>query len=333
MNRSAWRLATAVLLATLFAARVRADDNVVNIKAGELAALFRDNSQSPRVLSGVQSLFNVKHTPRFDAYDPDGKGSSAGLNYEHIISGHKNPDNKFTPRSGRYTLHRLTDRSIELRRRQEDSPWNVSSTMRYTVTAPHYIDFEFRCTPHDATKFGRRGYAIFFWANYMNEVADVALHFRGLDRPNGAEKWISAPAPKTHADYIGGGTYRSRPAKALKYDDDHNFKLNVWSYEYPRFTKPFYVGRAAHDMSLMLMFDRAHTADDEIRFSLFKFKVKGDRRRPAWDFQYVIHNVEAGKEYGYKGRLVWKKFVSYDDCVREYEQWSSKLSKTKTGSD
>ena len=70
------------------------------------------------------------------------------------------------------------------------------------------------------------------------------------------------------------------------------------------------------------MFDRAYTAADEIRFSLFKFKVKGEQRRPAWDFQYIIHKVEEGKQYGYQGRLVWKKFVSYDDCLKEYEKWS-----------
>ena len=45
------------------------------------------------------------------------------------------------------------------------------------------------------------------------------------------EKWIAAPAPKAYPDYFGGGTYRSRPAKPPEYDDDHNFKLNVWSYE------------------------------------------------------------------------------------------------------
>jgi hypothetical protein len=293
------------------------------VRHGNLSVLFRDNSDSPRVLSGADSLTNGEDAPGYDAFDPDGEGSSAGLNFEHIICGHADDANKFTPRHGTYTLQRLSDgRSVELKRDAADSPWAVSSTMRYTVNAPHYIDFEFRCIPHDASRFGDRGYAIFFWANYMNEVEDVALHFLGVNAADGQEEWIAADAPQTHSDYFGGGTYRSLPAAALEYDADHNFKLNVWSYEYPRFTRPFYVGRAAHGMAFILMFDRIHSSVDEIRFSLFKFKVRGERRRPAWDFQYVIHQVEERREYGYRGRLVWKKFVSYDDCLAEYRGWS-----------
>ncbi len=80
-------------------------------------------------------------------------------------------------------------------------------------------------------------------------------------------------------------------------------------------------------MTLMLIFDRSYSKDDEIRFSLFKFKVKDQQRKPAWDFQYVIHNVEEEREYGYRGRLVWKKFVSEAECLREYESWQGTLSR------
>ena len=295
----------------------------IAIQAGELSVLFRDNSESPRILSGLQSLVNTAHAPGYDAFDPDSPGSSAGLNFEHIISGHSNPDNRFTPRHGPYTLHRIDARTVELRRRREDSPWAVSSTLRYTVTPPHYVDFQFRCTAHDAGKFGERGYAIFFWADYMNQVDDVALHFLGVKEPGGEPQWMAGDAPQTHPDYVGGGTYRHLEALPLEYDEDHNFKLNVWSYDWPRYTQPFYVGRAANGMALTLMFDRTHSGQDEIRFSLFKFKVKGERRKPAWDFQYVIHDLQQDREYGYQGRLMWKKFVSFDDCLDEYRSWSA----------
>ena len=78
-------------------------------------------------------------------------------------------------------------------------------------------------------------------------------------------------------------------------------------------------------MTLMLMFDRAYSEEDEMRFSLFKFKVNDQVRRPAWDFQYVIHRVATGKQYGFRGRLVWKKFESADDCLQEYETWAAAL--------
>jgi hypothetical protein len=163
---------------------------------------------------------------------------------------------------------------------------------------------------------------VFFFADYMNDVEDVALHFRGIPAPGAAEQWISAAAPKGHPDWNGGGTYRHVDAPALAYDADHNFKLNLWSYDAPRFTKPFYYGLARHGMCLILMFDRAYTERDEVRLSLFKFKLP-KHPRPAWDWQYVIHRVEKGQTNGFRARLVWKPFVSRDDCLAEYERWAS----------
>jgi hypothetical protein len=300
----------------------------VRIRRGDLAVTFRDNSQSPAVLSGIDELYNVKHAADFDAFDPDARGASAGLNFEHIISGHQTPNNQFTPRHGRYTLHKLSDgKSVMLERRAEDDPWKVASTLKYVVTDPYYIDFTFRCTPHDATLFGSRGYAIFFFANYMNDVQDVALHFRGHESPEGKEVWVAADAPKGHPDWNGGGNYRALAAEDLMYDADVQFRLNTWSYDWPRIATPFYYGRAGRGMTLILMFDRLHSERDQIRFSLYKFKLPR-HPRPAWDFQYVINCVESGAEYGFRGRLVWKKFVSADDCLNEYKRWSAA---TRTG--
>ena len=296
-----------------------------HIQQGELSVTFRDNSKSPQVLSGVDSLFNLKHAPDYDAYDPDASGASAGLNFEHIISGHPNPNNKFTPRHGRYTLHELPDgKSVVLVRRAEDSPWKVASTLTYVVNEPHYIDFVFRCTPQDASLFGPRRYAIFFFANYMNNVEDASLHFRGHQSLTAKEAWTSADAPAGHADWNRGGNYRALTADDLEVDEEVQFRLNTWSYDWPRIAKPFYYGRADRGMTLILMFDHLHSDRDQIRFSLYKFKLP-KHPRPAWDFQYVINNVESSVEYGFRGRLVWKKFVSAEDCLREYERWADGL--------
>lgn len=200
----------------------------------------------------------------------------------------------------------------------------MSSTFKYTVTRPHAIDVDFRCVPHDESRFGKRGYAILFFADYMNDVEDVALQFRGVEAANQEEKWIRAEAPRGHADWNQGGTYRSLPAADLHYDADHNFKLNSWSYDYPRFTRPFYFGKAARGMAFILMFDQMYSEEAEIRFSLFKFKLP-KVPRPAWDFQYVIRKIHPGQEYGFKARLVWKKFVSPEDCLKEYETWVASL--------
>jgi hypothetical protein len=297
----------------------------LELRRGDLQVLFRDNAQSPGVLSGLDTLINVREAPGFDAFDPDGKGSSAGLNFEHIISGHANRHNRFTPRSGPFTLEPLPGGDgARLVRRGADDPWNVSSTLEYRLVAPSAIDFEFHCTPHRAELFGRRGHAIFFFADYMNDVADPSLHFRGVTGAGAEEAWIAADALQGHRDWNGGGTYRHRDAAAVEYDADLDFRLNSWSYDWPRYTEPFYYGRAAHGMTLILMFDRAHSEEDEIRFSLFKFKLP-KRPRPAWDFQYVVHKVVSDRSYGFRGRLIWKRFQSADDCREEYRRWSASL--------
>ena len=292
------------------------------ITAGDLTVVFRDNANSPKILSGLDSLVNLRDAPGFDAFDPDSKGASAGLNFEHIISGHKNPHSAFSPRKGPFPMTVLYDQnSVELVRKREDDPWAMSSRLKYTVTAPNYVDVDFRCVPHDRAIFGELDYAVLFFANYLNDVENIRLNFQGIEGPGQAEKWIDVDAPQGHPDWNQGGTYRCSQAADLQYDADHNFKLNTWSYDYPRFTKPFYYGRAGNGMVLILMFNKSYSEQDEIRFSLFKFKIP-KFPRPAWDFQYVIREIQAEKEYGFKVRLVWKKFVSPEDCLREYQTWA-----------
>ena len=80
-------------------------------------------------------------------------------------------------------------------------------------------------------------------------------------------------------------------------------------------------------MVLIMMFDRMRGDEDEIRFAMYRFQVKPESRRPAWDFQYVIRRVETGRRYGFRGRLVWKKFESAADCQAEYERFASTLSR------
>jgi hypothetical protein len=323
-------IAPALLVLAILAPHAVADDEhpeTLQIRRGDLDVRLRDNSHSPRdYLSGLDSLINVRDAPGFDAFDPNAKGASAGLNFEHIIAGHENPHNAFSPRNGPMRLERLKGGiGARLVRQSADDPWKISSVLEYRVIEPNAIDFEFHATPHKAELFGPHGYAIFFFADYMNDVADAAIHFRGVMRADGPESWISADAPPGPADWNRGGTYIHRDAQPLAIDKDVRFRLNSWSYDWPRYTEPFYYGRAAHGMTLILMFDRGHTPEDEIRFSLFKFKLP-KRPRPAWDFQYVIHKVVSEKTYGFRGRLVWKKFLSADDCEAEYRRWASSRS-------
>jgi hypothetical protein len=194
------------------------------------------------------------------------------------------------------------------------------------LTGPHYVDLDFHCQIHDPSLFGPHGYALFFFGSYMNDVSNAALHFLGVEQAGEKEKWILGDAPKENPDWNHGGTYQNVSAQGLPYDAGHNFKTNSWCYDYPRFTKPLYYGLAEHNMVFQIMFNKAWTEEDEVRFSLFKFKLP-QLPRPAWDFQYVVHKVAEGKEYGFRARVVWKKFVSPTDCIHEYNMWLAALRK------
>ena len=107
MNASQTVLSIVVMLTFIATSTAQEGEQVPSLRVvrGELEVLFRDNSQSPQELSGIDSLFNLKQARKYDAFDPDTGGASAGLNFEHIISGHHNPNNMFSPRHGQYTLH------------------------------------------------------------------------------------------------------------------------------------------------------------------------------------------------------------------------------------
>ena len=159
----------------------------------------------------------------------------------------------------------------------------------------------------------------------MNDVEDARLHFRGFPSAAGAESWIAAAAEPGHPDWNQGGNYRHQRGTPLAMDEDQEFRLNSWTYDWPRYSEPFYFGRMAHGMTMILMFDRASSSRDEIRFSLYKFKLP-KFPRPAWDFQYVVHKVNDEATYGFRGRLVYKPFVSPEDCRQEYLSWKAHLS-------
>jgi len=51
----------------------------------------------------------------------------------------------------------------------------------------------------------------------------------------------------------------------------------------------------------------------------------GGAANPAWDVQFVVRGVEAGRLYRLRARLVYKPFVSRADCVAGYQRWRAAL--------
>ena len=276
---------------------------VAGIESGRLRYRVSDNSRSPRVLNGLGSLGYLKEG------DEPLEAFRAGLNLEHVYSGHRDDHNRFSPRRHPYLLCRERDGpSVFLVRLASQSPWSVEHVTRLTPSPPHSIDIDFRCRFLDVSRFGSRGYAGFFWANYMRERHDAAIHFRGVSDEGEAEQWIRAESPGRW----DLGTYLDSGASALEFDSDHNMAVNLRSFPAPRFTRPFLFSRSSDDMVLILMFDRLQTGIDEIRFSNFP---------PAVDFQYVIHGLEPGRRYGFRARMSWRPWTTREDCLEEFRAW------------
>ena len=277
---------------------------VARLESGTLEFTVSDNSRSPRVLNGLESLSYLKGGERFEAF-------RTGLNLEHVFSGHRDRHNRFCARRYPYLLCREREGdSVFLVRLASQGPWSIEHVTRLTPAAPHSLDIDFRCRFLEVSRFGSRAYAGFFWANYMCKLHDGTIQFRGTADGGGEEGWI-------RAEPTGGwdvGTYRASSAGALEFDGDHNMGLNLRSFAAPRFTRPFFFSRSADNMVLMLMFDRMHTRSDEIRFSSFP---------PAVDFQYVVRDIKPERRYGFRARVSWRPWVSREDCLQEWSSWQS----------
>ena len=87
------------------------------------------------------------------------------------------------------------------------------------------------------------------------------------------------------------------------------------------------LGARLGEMAMILVFDRPCW----LRF--FCSPTGGgtslipDRSCPAWDFEWVIpeSDYEVGKEYRFRMRLIYKRYVSDDDVLREFRETQSGL--------
>jgi hypothetical protein len=46
---------------------------------------------------------------------------------------------------------------------------------------------------------------------------------------------------------------------------------------------------------------------------------------PAWDYQFVIDDVEIGKEYHLRSRLVYKAYGGRQEVIDLFSQWKDEI--------
>lgn len=260
------------------------------------------------------------------------RDDGTGLYFEHIFNGTaKDADiSMFTPNNNEHSVARIDAATAIMKHPASASTWSIESEMRYTLNGDA-VDMEFRATPpHDRFPLG---YCAFMWASYMNHTRDRRIYFYGMN--GDTEGWLAFG--EDIADTKGGfetGTISYKGVPDLPYEEGAK-TLNVLENPTKKFILPFYYGLVDGDgdmdttgdtMAYVMMFEQRET----MRFALWNFirnaSGEADTHSPAWDWQFVIRNPEAGKTYGYKARVLYVPFTSREDIKEEYERWASSLN-------
>lgn len=275
------------------------------------------------------STFDPKHTVRFDLGDLT---VVIGDHYEHEGSGREN-----------YTgVHHLSHRS----RRQNvfcplyagmigvRQPCRVERTGHdsaritmgegdgrivesFHIVPPHYIDYAVEFTAGAKTGF---------WNNtsYTNGPRDPGIYIRRKDgswvrhfsakhghRASIAPEGMTPPPPAEiveDAPYPHGSKHFHEGFCDLRYDPAY----------------PVYYGRF-DDMVLVFMMERDR-GDQFIPYMSPTgggFSNEFQRTNPAWDHRFHLKGLTPGKRVSIRQRLCYKRYISDEDVVAEYEKWLS----------
>ena len=237
----------------------------------------------------------------------------SGLNLEHLMDGllatEQGGDIK-EPRNHPMQLERMSENSLKLT--QTDAfQTHVDSTTVFEVKEPHIIDFTFSAKLNRPVREGKQ--FGFFWASYMNAPHSPCLHFVDED-----VFWSCLSADKD----IGGANTVCHTSVAEPSSDSQPETHLANSFSERRFHIPLMYGRPGDGTMLFLqMFDQ--TAPIRLTMSRRGGGADPDmrRRHPAWDFQFVVDEAEAGVEYKMCCRVVYKPFVCQSEVLDLFDEW------------
>ena len=281
-------------------------------QVGDLTAVIGDSEAYDDRRAGYSGIHRLVHRTLSDK----SLFGVAGLNFEHIFDGEQDQRDLagerkifFEPRNHPMTLRKIGNDAAELH--QTPTPtYQLESWSHFKLVPPHYIDFTFRCKPHQ--HLFRNGYIGLFWASYMNAPENKSVYFRD---PKG---WVQL-CSQEHNNQC---TVRHADDKLeLKFLDVPQQCLYK-NFSPLRFSEPFFYGYFGQSHLFLLMFDRTAC----IRFSHSPSSGGAPSfPNPAWDFQYIVPKYDVLQEYSFRARAVYRERCSTDEIDKEFKSWRASL--------
>lgn len=280
-------------------------------QVGDLTAVIGDNEAYGGRRAGYNGVHRLTHRT-----NPNSLFTIAGLNFEHIFDGDQElkGDVKvlFEPRNSPITFTKISESEAELH--QPPTPtFQLESWTRFKLVAPHYIDFTFRCKPHQHVF--NHGYIGLFWATYIDAPENKSIYFKD------AKGWVQL-CTQAHNDESTVVPVDNKIE--LKFAPETRQMLYK-NFSPLRFSEPFYYGLFGTHQYI-IMFDRT----EGIRFA---HSPSGggppSATEVAWDWQYIIPEFEVAREYSYRARVAYRARCSRDEVVKEFRDWRALLERER----